>query len=89
MPLILAENTKDIDSLDDFKDFFTPDNADKPSIHGGFARMHWAGSPEDEDRIAKDHTVTVRCIPLGQDEPGTCPFTGKPSQKRVILAKAY
>ena len=33
--------------------------------------------------------VTVRCIPLAPGEPGTCPFTGQPSAKRVVWAKAY
>jgi prolyl-tRNA synthetase len=33
--------------------------------------------------------VTVRCIPLAPGVPGTCPFTGQPSAKRVVWAKSY
>ncbi|MEM6994220.1 MAG: hypothetical protein AAF721_27140, partial [Myxococcota bacterium] len=37
--------------------------------------------------------VTVRCIPLpgqGPDpEPGTCIKSGRPSPRRVLMAKAY
>jgi prolyl-tRNA synthetase len=37
--------------------------------------------------------VTIRCIPLDNPanppEAGTCPFTGNPSPRRVIWAKAY
>ena len=38
----------------------------------------------------KDWKVTVRCIPLeGEAEPGKCIFTGQPTARRVVLAKAY
>ena len=84
-----AENTVNIDSLDDFRDFFTPQNADQPEIHGGFAMCHWVDEPEVEEML-KPLGVTVRCIPRqGEAEPGTCIFTGKPSERRVVLAKAY
>ena len=60
------------------------------------ARLHLHGvptdgvvSPELEAQIKKDLAVTVRCIPLAAGEPGTCPFTGKPSAKRVVWAKSY
>jgi len=42
-----------------------------------------------EQRINDELGVTVRCIPLTGGEPGTCIFTGKPSEKRVVWAKAY
>ena len=48
-----------------------------------------SGEPELEAQIKKDLAVTVRCIPLAAGEPGTCPFTGKPSAKRVVWAKSY
>ena len=40
-------------------------------------------------QIKDELGVTVRCIPLAPGEPGTCPFTGQPSAKRVVWAKAY
>ncbi|MCC5835869.1 MAG: proline--tRNA ligase [Opitutales bacterium] len=86
------EHTREIDSKDDFIDYFTPANAQKPEIHGGFALAHWAGSAEDEAALQKDHKVTIRCIPHDDDIPaesGTCPFTGKPSPRRVVFAKSY
>ena len=82
-------NTQRIDSLDDFVDYFTAKNDKKPEIHGGFAWCHWASDPKT-DEILKKHKVTARCIPLeGDDEPGTCLFSGKPSARRVVFAKAY
>lgn len=85
------EHTRKIDSLEDFRAFFTPANADKPEIHGGFALAHWAGDAALEESIQKELKVTIRCIPFdsAEDEPGTCPFTGQPSKKRVVFAKSY
>jgi prolyl-tRNA synthetase len=83
-------NTRTIDTKEEFYDFFTSRNAQKPEIHGGFALAHWNGSREVEEQIKNDLKVTIRCIPLGDaHEPGTCPFTGEPSQQRVIWAKSY
>jgi len=88
-----AEHTRTIDSKDEFYAYFTPpptadENAPTP-IHGGFALTHFAGDVEVEKKIKDDLGVTVRCIPLADGEPGTDPFTGKPSPKRVVWAKAY
>ncbi len=81
------EHTRRLNTLDEFKEFF----ADKPGISGGFALMHWAGSAEDEEKLAKEFKTTIRCIPLGEQyaEEGTCFLTGKPSARRVVFAKSY
>ena len=86
-------HTRAIDSKEEFYAFFTPQNSAKPEIHGGFALAHWDGSREVEEQIKNDLKVTVRCIPFDDTanppESGTCPFTGKPSARRVVWAKAY
>ena len=83
------EHTHDFDDLEAFKAFFTAQNADKPEIHGGFARAYSVGGPEVVE-MCKKLKVTARCIPLdAQDEPGTCLFTGKPAERKVIFAKSY
>jgi len=84
------ENTKKIDSKEEFYAYFTPKNANKPEIHGGFALTHWNGSAAVEEQIKTDLKVTIRCIPF-EDTPeaGTCPFSGEPSRQRVIWAKSY
>jgi prolyl-tRNA synthetase len=88
-----AEHTKTIDSKDDFYAFFADPAKKKESdptpIHAGFAMAHFNGDPALETKIKEDLKVTVRCIPLGEGEPGTCPFTGQPSKKRVVWAKSY
>jgi prolyl-tRNA synthetase len=86
------QHTQRIDSKEAFYEFFAApkvaENAPTP-IHGGFALTHFSGDVELETRIKDELSVTVRCIPLDKSEPGTCPFTGKPSAQRVVWAKAY
>ena len=83
-------NTRIINSKEDFYNFFTPKNAAKPEIHGGFALAHWNGTREVEEKIKQDLKVTIRCIPFNdQPEAGSCIFTGEPSRQRVIWAKSY
>jgi len=87
---LLAENTRRIDSKEDFYSFFTPANAGKPEIHGGFALCHWSGDPAVEATVKKDLGVTIRCIPMdAPEEDGKCVISGNPSKRRVIFAKAY
>lgn len=81
---------KKIDTKEEFYAFFTPKNEENPEIHGGFALAHWCGDLDVEEQIKKDLSVTVRCIPNNSPlEEGKCPISGKPSQRRVIYAKAY
>jgi Prolyl-tRNA synthetase, C-terminal len=72
--------------------FFNAERAQEdssPPVHGGFALAHFSGNVELERKVKDKLSVTVRCIPLAKSEPGTCPFTGKPSAQRVVWAKAY
>jgi prolyl-tRNA synthetase len=85
------QHTRVIESKEDFYNFFTPKNAAKPEIHGGFALAHWNGSSAVEEQIKDDLKVTIRVIPFDQttSTPGRCIFTGEPSKGRVIWAKSY
>ncbi len=81
--------TVSIDSLAEFEKYFTPKNADKQELHGGFAYCHFVDGPEMEAKL-KELKVTARCVPLdGKEEAGTCIFTGQPSKRRGVFAKAY
>jgi prolyl-tRNA synthetase len=83
-------NTVGIDTREEFYAFFTPRNAERPEIHGGFVRGHWCGSAECEARIKEDLKVTIRCIPFdAEPEAGACVVCGKASGKRVLWAKSY
>ena len=83
------ENTTRIDSLDEFRQYFTPQNPEQPEIHGGFALCHWCEDPEVE-KVLDELKVTIRCVPFDEpEESGTCIFTGKPSSKRAVFGKSY
>lgn len=57
---------------------------------GGFVLAHWDGTTETEERVKEETKATIRCIPLdGDTTPGTCIFTGKPSERQVIFARNY
>ena len=76
-------------TIDDWETFQTTFAGDAST----FAWCHWDGTAETEKAIKDATKVTIRCIPLpgqGPDpEPGTCVFSGKPSARRVLMAKAY
>jgi prolyl-tRNA synthetase len=83
-------NTVRLDTWEEFRAYFTPKNADKPELHGGFALAHWDGSREVEEQIKEELKVTIRCIPTdAPEEAGTCIRSGRPSTRRVVFAKAY
>jgi prolyl-tRNA synthetase len=83
------ENTATIDSLDDFKEFFTQTHDDTLVTGGGFGLAHWNDAAEGHEILAQ-LKVTPRCVPLdGDQDPGECIFTGKPSKQRIVFAKAY
>ena len=57
---------------------------------GGFVSAHWDGTAATEEKIKDLTKATIRCIPLSHvEEAGSCVFTGNPSTKRVLFAKAY
>ncbi len=77
-----GENTYKVDTYDEFKDII--------ENKGGFVLAHWDGTNETEEKIKAETKATIRCIPLDAvEEEGKCIFTGKPSKRRVLFAKAY
>ena len=83
-------HTIDIEDRKTFYDYFTPQDEDKPEIHGGFAVSGWCGSEECELKIKEDLAVTIRCIPFESEHvKGRCICCDKPSDGQVIFAKAY
>ncbi len=77
-----ASHTTEANSYDEFKDII--------ENKGGYVSCHWDGTVETEKRVKEETKATIRCIPLdAKEEEGVCIFTGKPSSKRVLFAKAY
>jgi prolyl-tRNA synthetase len=77
------EKTTRVDNFDDFKSVIEQDIP-------GFISAHWDGTDETEQKIKELTKATIRCIPNdAPEEAGTCVLTGRPSNKRVLFAKAY
>lgn len=74
-------NTHRVDSWEEFVERIE---------EGGFLSAHWDGTAETEERIKKETKATIRCIPLdAEEENGKCVYSGNPSKKRVLFARAY
>jgi prolyl-tRNA synthetase len=57
---------------------------------GGFVYAHWDGTSETELAIKNKTKATIRLIPMDDEkEEGKCILSGKPSERRVVFAKAY
>ncbi|WP_462319269.1 proline--tRNA ligase [Marinilabilia sp.] len=76
------ENTRTVETYDEFKKVLDE--------KGGFIMAHWDGTAETEEKIKQETKATIRCLPIdGPNEPGKCMVTGKPSERRVLFARAY
>ncbi|MCL4255837.1 MAG: proline--tRNA ligase, partial [Anaerolineae bacterium] len=74
-------NTHDISSYADMKAL---------AEAGGWARVWWAGSNEDERKVKEETGMTLRCFPLEQPGgSGTCVYTGNSANQIAIFSKAY
>jgi prolyl-tRNA synthetase len=72
----------EVNSFDEFKEVL--------ESKGGFISAHWDGNPETEEKIKDLTKASIRCLPLDRvNESGSCVFTGNPSTRRVLFAKAY
>ncbi|MGS2740465.1 proline--tRNA ligase [Sinomicrobium sp. M5D2P17] len=77
-----ATHITEVNSFEEFKEVL--------ESKGGFLSAHWDGTAETEDTIKELTKATIRCIPLdAKEEDGTCIYSGKPSKRRVLFAKAY
>lgn len=75
------ENTFTVDTWEEFQEKIE---------NGGFLLAHWDETSETEEQIKELTKATIRCIPLNApEEDGVCVFSGKPSKRRVIFARAY
>ncbi len=75
------KHTYYVDTWDQFKEKIE---------QGGFVVAHWDGTAETEAKIKELTKATIRVIPdFLPKEQGKDPLTGKPSEQRVIFARAY
>lgn len=82
----MVEQTVVLDTWEQFLDTFSGEKST-------FAWCHWDGTAETEAAIKAETRVTIRCVPLPgfgpEPEPGRCIKSGRPSARRVLMAKAY
>ncbi len=76
------DNTYRADTWEEFVDII--------ENKGGFVYAHWDGTDETELAIKDKTKATIRLIPIDDHkEEGKCILSGKPSERRVVFAKAY
>ncbi len=64
----------------------------------GWLATPWAGTPEEEDALSKQHKITIRCMPLADaglpaavvpGTGGTCFLTGKSGSPVALWGRSY
>ena len=80
-PKFIPDDDKDNIAYQEFKQIIEK---------GGFVYAHWDGTNETELQIKNETKATIRCITQEPSrEVGECMISGKPSERRVLFAKAY
>ena len=78
------------ESLDDFHAHWSSENP-------GWLYTPWAGSPEQEEALSKQHKITIRCLPIPTADlpgalptgPGNCILTGAATEVRALWGRSY
>ncbi len=72
------------DSLETFEAHWAQDNP-------GWLITPWDATSEEEDELSKKHKITIRCLPLDQQDgdEAPCLLTGKPTKQRAIWGRSY
>ncbi|MES2476899.1 MAG: proline--tRNA ligase [Verrucomicrobiota bacterium] len=78
------------DNLDAFHAHWAGENP-------GWLYTPWAGTPEQEETLSKQHKITIRCLPIPEAElpanlqavGNTCILTGQSTPVRAIWGRSY
>ena len=78
-----TNNTSEVSNYAEFKNVLEG--------KGGFIVAHWDGTSETEQKIKEETKATIRLIPIDDTYriPGVCIYSGRPSEQKVVFAKAY
>ena len=79
------DNISACDQLDTFNKHW--DASEQP----GWLLTPWEGTREEEEKLSKDHKISIRCIPqhMQATEDLPCILTGKSTKQRVLWARSY
>lgn len=84
-------NTKAVHSISELQTLFEHSEDDKKPNQ--FARVYFDADSETDPKVAeifKTLKISARCIPQDQSsQSGVCIFSNRPTQRQVILARAY
>jgi prolyl-tRNA synthetase len=77
-----AQNSHHVDDYETFRSTLEG--------QGGFLMAPWCGDGDCEKQINADTGATIRVVPFDSpDESGNCVRDGRPSERRVVFARAY
>lgn len=78
------ENIVDCGDLAEFEKHWSQEDS-------GWLLTPWAGNREEEEELSKKHKITVRCLPLDQQEEAeaNCILTGKLTTSRALWGRSY
>jgi prolyl-tRNA synthetase len=77
----VADNTTRVDSYDAFKEVMAGKR--------GFLVAGWCGDAACEAKVKEETRATIRVVPQGPAQAGTCVRCGRPSEREVYFAQAY
>ena len=85
---LTTRTASEIESLDDFREWFKADGEDAAAR--GFVRAPWSEAAESA-ALLEELKVSVRCIPFDQQlaPDSACVLTGKPAVVEAVFGKAY
>ena len=57
----------------------------------GWISTPWAGSRTQEEELSKEHKITIRCLPIDQQDgpEAPCVLTGTPTKARALWGRSY
>ncbi|MEM9079326.1 MAG: proline--tRNA ligase [Verrucomicrobiota bacterium] len=77
-------NTQPCSSFDAFEQHWSRPNP-------GWLLTPWAGSRQEEEKLSKEHKITIRCLPLAEQkgDEAPCILTGKATKQRALWGRSY
>jgi len=77
-------NISACDDLDAFHAHWAGENP-------GWLATPWCGTREQEEELSKQHKITIRCLPIHQQDgdPQPCLLTREPTRTRAIWGRSY
>ena len=78
-------------STDDCQDLASFEAHWSASDNPGWLLTPWQGSREQEEELSKKHKITIRCLPLSENDAAeqACIVTGEPTKQLALWGRSY